>query len=175
MASIADVKLLLTENKFFNTEISEFRSGVIFENETLLGCVVCYETPTALIDGYQKAEELVLTLHSKRLRYIADKAWNFYSIHLSAGAASVTERAAMSKIEEDLAASRKIARAGVESIDDIKMALQPILPIAEKMDLGRIQVEDEIREAVQLPDALKEVIFSSADIRDAVEKLLASK
>jgi outer membrane protein TolC len=68
---------------------------------------------------------VVLSRHTAALRAAGAKAWNVYSVFLIAEQVSSRQRA-IERIEEDYALTRKIARVGVRTPDDLERALLPL-------------------------------------------------
>lgn len=100
-----------------------------FEDPTLLGFLATYDTASELLRDWRQAQDTFLRVHAKRLRRDPLKAWNIYGVLLSEGAPTSDELLLVMSIEEDLSATRKIARAGVSTKSTLLSALAPLLPL----------------------------------------------
>jgi hypothetical protein len=101
------------------------------------------------------------------LRRAGQKAWNTYVVLLASSEADYGASVGLSAIEEDLAGTRKIARAGIADIADLREALLPLLPLQSAPVLEPVDVLAEIRQrATELPARAVDAFLSTAD--DAV-------
>lgn len=116
-------------------------STLIFEDATVLGYLIEFADAGELIRDWRGKEQAFLGTNSAALRRDPTKAWNVYSIFLTSEATSEEIKAHLSNVEEDLAATRKIARAGMQSRADVRRALAPLLAtlrtIPESADTDR--------------------------------------
>ena len=102
---------------------------VSFEDEALMGFGCIFEDPASLLAQWKAVEMSLLRRHAASFRAAGDKAWNVYSILLSAPAGDSVQNRQMSWIEEDLERTRKISGCGLESREDLVHTLLPILPL----------------------------------------------
>lgn len=117
---------------------------ICFENAALVGFLHVFPTAVALLDGWQASQQYALARHAASLRASGAKAWNVYSVFLTSDPASSYTRA-IERLEEDLSHTRKIARAGVQTKEDVERALLPLISIRSKPLLGASHFEDRLR------------------------------
>jgi hypothetical protein len=79
-------------------------------------------------DDWAARQQLVLTRHATVLRGAGAKAWNVYSVFLTADH-SASKRRAIERIEEDFSLTRKIVCAGVRTADDVDNAVLPLTAV----------------------------------------------
>ena len=128
-------------------------SSLVFENSTVIGFVLTYETIGQLINRWKSDGDRIALKHRKELQAARQKAWNVYLVLLSEAEADFNEALVLGQIEEDLKAMRKIARAGVNSIEDVRNALLPLLPFRAAPVLSPIDLPSEIRARASDVDA----------------------
>jgi hypothetical protein len=105
---------------------------ICFENDTVVGFVHVFADADDLHSRWLAAQATALDRHATALRRAGDKAWNVYSIFLTASSAPASIARAIERIEEDFTMTRKIARTGVVTAADVARALLPLLPIQSK-------------------------------------------
>jgi hypothetical protein len=109
---------------------------VVFEDDTLLGFVSVQGSARDILGNWRAKQEDFLRSHATPLRKDAGKAWNVYSVFLAPNACAPEEAAALLEVEEDFVGTRKLARAGIETEDDVSEALYPLLPIENSVALA---------------------------------------
>lgn len=140
------------------------RPALLFEDTTVVGFLLAFENPRDLVKYWAEATDHVVKHHQVGLRRAGRKAWNAYFILLAKSEAGHAELAALSAIEEDLAGTRKIARAGISSVADVEAALLPLLRLQSAPQLEPVDMVAEIRErTTALPRRAVEAFLSSAD------------
>jgi len=135
-----------------------------FEDDTVLGFALAYQTVDDLIRRWKADGDRVAMKHRKSLLAARDKAWNVYLILLAQERASFGQALALGLIEEDLEAMRKITKAGIDTTEDVRTALLPLLPFraAPVLDPIDMQFEIQTRASDVDPQALA-AFLSSAD------------
>ena len=114
---------------------------VRFEDASVLGFAVEFPTIERLLSGWQEAQDRFLRSCAGALRRDRRKAWNVYSIFLTAEHASIEAVRALVSVEENFESTRKIARSGVVTERDIESAMAVLLPmpgIATRVELMTI-------------------------------------
>jgi hypothetical protein len=156
---------VLEEAGFMTGEtIINDRSATVFEDATVLGFLFAYSNPRELADAWSRDGAQAIADHQFGLRRAAQKAWNTYLIFIAADAGNYADVAALSRIEEDLAGTRKIARAGVADIRDLRTALLPLLPLQAAPKLEAVDMASEIRQrATELPSRTVDAFLASVD------------
>jgi hypothetical protein len=100
-----------------------------FENQSVAGFIHAFDTCDTLLHSWQQSQQAVLRRYAAALRPAGVKAWNVYSVFLTAAPGTSAEVFEVEKIEEDFTLTRKIARCNVATGDDLSNALLPLLPI----------------------------------------------
>jgi hypothetical protein len=143
------------------------RQAVAFEDATVLGFVLDYADATSLIEGWGKDIDQAVASNQFGLRRAAQKAWNVYVVLLTSAEADYAQSVALGAIEEDLVGTRKISRAGVNDVSNLRAALLPLLPLQSAPKLEAVDIIAEIRQrTTELPTRAVNAFLSGAD--DAV-------
>jgi hypothetical protein len=137
----------LLQKAEISTQLVEMSRGkaLSFESETVLGFIVAYEDCARLLERWSADMDALVSENQLALRRAHSKAWNTYTVFLAAAAADYAQKVALSKIEEDLAGTRKLARAGIVDFEDLRAALLPLLPIQNAPLLEAVDMSAEIR------------------------------
>jgi len=145
-----------------------------FENAAIIGFVHVFQSADELLTRWEATQQAVLSRHSSSLRAAGNKAWNVYSVFLAEGLATANMRS-VERIEENFALTRKIARAGLRTSDDVERALLPLTAIKAQPLLSDTDFQDRLR--FRLKDVSKDVLaaFLSATSAEDVAKILAEK
>jgi hypothetical protein len=140
------------------------RHALMFEDNTVLGFLLDYEDPSSLIEGWSKDADTAIAAHQFGLRRAAKKAWNAYTVLLTGHEADYPQSVALGTIEENLVGTRKIARAGVVDVTELRIALLPLLPLQSSPKLESVDIIAEIRQrTTELPSRAVEAFLSNAD------------
>jgi len=123
-------------------------TAICFEDDTVMGYVCPFDQPSALLARWRNVEFKFLARFAPRFREAEDKAWNVYSIFLSAGNASPDEAREIRRIDEDLEKTRKVAACGLVGQEDIITALLPILPIQYRPSLEGGDVTERLKKRI---------------------------
>ena len=139
------VEIVLRDAQF-DTWVSTITPSPVtcFENAALMGFVHVFDSARALLDEWEARQKHVLARHAAALRAAGTKAWNVYSLFLTAESAPDQTRA-IERIEEDFELTRKIARESVRTVDDVELALLPLISIRSKPSLGVSNFNDRLR------------------------------
>jgi hypothetical protein len=137
-------------------------SAIAFEGTTVLGFIVVYNDPAHLLDRWGHDAAALIADNQLSLRRAQAKAWNTYMIFLAEAAASKSEqRVALSAIEEDLVGTRKVARVGIRTREDLRAALLPLLPIQNVPRLEAVNMVAEIDlRTTELPERMRQAFLS---------------
>ena len=140
------------------------RHALAFEDNTVLGFLIAYESPSLLIGGWLKDADRAIATHQFALRRAANKAWNAYVVLLTEREADYVQTIALNAIEEDLVGTRKIARAGISDLAELRSALLPLLPFQSAPRLEAVDIAAEIRQrTTELPARAVNAFLSTAD------------
>lgn len=134
----------------------------VFENDSVLGFVLFFEEPGELLANWRSASASVLQSAQFALRRAENKAWNTYLLFLAKNAGDYGQNINLGAIEEDLVGTRKIARAGLATPDDIRLALLPLLPVQNAPQLEAVEMAAEIRlRTTELPAELMDTFLAA--------------
>lgn len=147
---------------------------VCFENAALIGFVHLFSSANDLLTSWQGAQTATLSRHGPALRAAGAKAWNVYSVFLTEELAPTRQRE-VERIEEDFALTRKIARAGVRTQEDLERTLLPLMAVRAHPLPSDTDFEDRLRARLKdvSPDAL--TAFLGTTPADEVARILAEK
>lgn len=156
---------VLTEAGFNTGRLSlSERKALLFEDATVVGFLIAYGNPAELIGAWDKDANRAIADHQFGLRRAGQKAWNVYVVLIAAEAADYVHSAALAAVEEDLSGTRKIARAGVGDIADLRAALLPLLPLQAAPKLEAVDIANEIRQrATELPPRAIDAFLSKIE------------
>ena len=131
------------------------RPVTCFESAAIMGFVHVFESAEALMAGWQTSQKTALARHAASLRGAGTKAWNVYSVFLTADRAPSLARA-IERIEEDFTLTRKIARTSITTAEDVERSLLPLMAIQSQPMLGASNFEDRLRARLKdvPPDAV---------------------
>ena len=165
----SQVEIVLRDAQF-DTWVSTGTSSPVtcFESAALMGFVHVFDSAHALLDEWETRQKHVLARHAAALRAAGAKAWNVYSLFLTAESAPDQTRA-IERIEEDFELTRKIARESVRTVDDVERALLPLISIRSKPSLGASNFNDRLRSRLKdLPqDAVTAFLSDTSGIEVA--------
>jgi hypothetical protein len=117
---------------------------ICFENVASVGFLFVFPTVSELIGSWKAAQQSALARHAASLRASGPKAWNVYSVFLTPE--SLPSRArVVERLEEDFSLTRKIARVGIQTADDLERALLPLISIRSRPLLGAANFETRLR------------------------------
>lgn len=140
MQLLYEVDAILRAAAFRTARPSAVRDTVVFEDDTILGFVAVHAGAEELIARWKDQQDTFLRNHAASLRRDPSKAWNTYSVFLTA--APVDQNAwEMLGIESDVTATRKIVRGGIITAGDVRDALGPILPLVAGRSSGETSVD----------------------------------
>lgn len=147
------------------TTFVETRLGraLAFENATVLGFIVAYDDPGQLLERWRGDAKALLTDNQLGLRRAQEKAWNTYTVFLACTPATDSQLVSLGAVEEDLVGTRKIARAGIRSGEELRTALLPLLPIQNAPRLEAVDMTSEIQlRTTELPKPVVAAFLSLA-------------
>jgi hypothetical protein len=112
-----------------------------FEDDALLG-FICELPLQDILQSWNRRQDAFLTHNATSLRNSALKAWNLYSVFLTADRPNEREQKQLVDIQEDFRATRKIVHAAVETSSDVVRALYPFIPI---QNVAALETTDSVR------------------------------
>jgi hypothetical protein len=134
------------------TVSAESRTVFYFEDSSVYGFVSVLPTVEEIVRSWQNEQDGFLASHSESLRGTPEKAWNAYSVFLTEARSSAETAAMLVAVEENFRASRKIARADLQTIEDVVRALSPLLPIRNLVTLSSEDLLRRLRAALSFLD-----------------------
>lgn len=162
---IADSERILS-GAGYSVHVRELRgrSVLIFESGTVLGFVFGYGAVGELLDNWSEDAKAAIATNQLGLRRAQLKTWNAYTIFLANGGADFAQTVQLGGIEEDLSATRKVARGGVSSVEDLHAALLPLLPLQSAPRLEAVDMSAEVRlRTTELPSRVVQAFLSDAN------------
>jgi len=160
----ASARLLTQANFSAQQVLVAGRAALLFEDATVLGFLIAYDTPSQLLELWARDADTAVATYQFGLRRAGQKAWNTYLVLLASTAADYVHSIRLSAIEEDLTGTRKIARASIADIADVRAALLPLLPLQSAPVLEPVDVVSEIRQrATELPARAVDAFLSTAN------------
>ena len=148
-------------------------SALYFEDSTIMGFASIEENHYAILQNWKRSQDEFLRLNAKSLRSSPVKAWNAYSIFLTAASCSEEEKRELYLIEEDFQGTRKIARSEVLTRDDLTRALYPILAIRNIAPLRMEEPLERLWTKVSLPPKVRDAFLSESSPEELADLLLA--
>jgi hypothetical protein len=147
-----------------------------FENDTVVGFVLHYADAESMLKDWRGRSTEVLTTAQFRLRRLDAKAWNAYLLLLADEPGDYGQTIAIGAIEEDLVGTRKIARAGISAVAEMRSALLALLPIQNTPKLESVDLPAEIRlRTSELPAEVVETFLSGAPESTVLQLLEADQ
>lgn len=117
---------------------------LLFEDISIMGFVHVAASAETIVLDWQSIQDSFLKQNASRFMQDPTKAWNVYSVLLTSEPASSESAAALFSIEEDFRGTRKVARAGVVSREDVIGALAPIIPLRNVLSMGLVDARQRL-------------------------------
>ena len=175
MSLLHDAEAVL-DSAGYETHIAvEPENSLYFEDYSIFGFCVVYETIEALAATWLGNQERFLALHAPSLRRASQKAWNCYSIHLTGAPASGLQVRGLFSIEEDLRSTRKIARVDLSTSSDLSRALYPLLPIQNMIRLRGEAANTDLSVRLRWPTGAIKALIGNGSPNDILDLLLEER
>ena len=134
-----------------------------FEDDTKFGFIFLYSKTASLLESWTNDSDSIIDKFKFQIRNSCEKSWNIYLVFLSLEKASEKERVQLSKIEEDLTGTRKIAQSVVPDEDGLRCGLLSLLEIQNPPVIEPVDIELEIRKrTTELPQKAIDAFFNNA-------------
>lgn len=153
-------------------ETRELVDSFYFEDETIMGIVICFSTAKELLDSWRDRQNEFLKRSAPLIRNSGLKAWNIYTIFLTHEKCPKGKEVAFQAIEENFVGTRKIARIGLVTSNDVKYALLPVLPLQSLAQLREVNIQEELKSRLDLKNATQSTLFGPAGPQELADKLL---
>ena len=156
---------------------ADLYTTVCFEDETVIGFASVFEDVATILDKWHAVETTCLTRFAPRLREARDKAWNVYSIFLTADAGVEGKIGALRRIEENLESTRKIAACGLTERERLINAILPVLPLQYQPRLDRENLGERLRTRIAAiaPSAVHVALDENVPPSEVVAILVGDK
>lgn len=143
-----------------------------FEDDLILGAVFIHSTVSALISGWEGCQDGFLGNNSRALRSAPIKAWNIYTVHLTADRGSPSQVTEAFGIEQDFRGTRKLVRLGLTKRSDVRDALLPLLPLQHRTAVSTTNVTARLVERLSLSSQVIARIVGISDPTTLEQELL---
>lgn len=161
---LADAGFVVRELPSADEPVDASRGALAFEDDTVIGFVLAYDTPAALLRQWRAGSDALIVGQTGLLGAAGQKAWNAYLVLLATEEGGFGEALALGQVEEDLEGMRKIARAGVAGPTAARAALLPLLPFRAAPVLEPVDMQTEIRDrASEVDPEIVRAFLSRAD------------
>jgi hypothetical protein len=141
--------------------------GFDFEDETLYGFVKICPSAEAIVENWQKEQDDFLARYARCIRANPPKAWNAYSVFLTAVDAPSDVKLRLCQIEEDFRGTRKIAKSNLTTVNELTEALYPLLPLANRVQLARTG-SPKLKERLTSLSAIEIEALLKLDLREII-------
>ena len=165
MDIIVEVKSIL-ENEGYSL-YQESENKLVFEDENLCGFVSLHKTIKEIFENWQIIQDEFVKNKTQRLRQDFTKAFNIYSVFLTQERSLSGSKTHIKDIQEDFRSSRKIIGYELNTSEDIRRALFPLLSIQKKSVLDVSNYLQRIKSNLNYPD-----IISDKSIDDIYNKII---
>ena len=166
MRILEESKRVLERHGYFVSPILE--DAFHFEDDALIG-FICELPLRQVLTTWSARQDDFVRQNAAILRKSSLKAWNLYSVFLSADSASPEDRKALISIEEDFHATRKIVQTEITTLTDVTRALYSFIPI---QNLVTFSTDNTIRtlrtRLITLPSAAVDALLDQNKSDDLV-------
>lgn len=145
---------------------------VCFENAAVVGFLHVFASGESLLADWQQIQQATLGRHAASLRSAGTKAWNVYALFLACGSEPALARR-IERIEEDFSMTRKIARADLRTVADLRRTLLPLLPVLSAPEIGGADYRARLRARLSdLPDDAVAAFLGAASASEVARILV---
>lgn len=157
----------------FRTAIGpQTMKAVYFEDATIVGAVFFYDTLSELIETWEANQDKFLGTNSRAIRSDPIKAWNIYTVHLTADRGIARQISDAFNIEQDFRGTRKIVRAGLLKKSDVREALLALLPLQHKTSISSTDISERLRERLKLSSPALAKLIDQSNVEGIEQDLL---
>jgi hypothetical protein len=175
MSSLIDDARSLLEGSGFATFVAAPDApSLTFEDISVLGQVHALDSADAILANWQLLQDTFLRENAERLSRDASKAWNVYTVLLTRDSPVDEAAAQLFAIEDDFRGTRKIARCGVLSRQDVTAALAPILPLQNVLSVGVVDAKVRLAERLRTISPPLESLVGDASVESVVAMLVGN-
>ena len=175
MRLVLDVEEILQESHYSCLTSDSSIDMLLFEDENLLGAVAVFESPEILLAKWVSVQQSFLESNAPHLRRAAEKSWNCYMVLLCPEPIAKELESRLAVIEEDFVSTRKIARCGLSTKEDVRRALLPLLPLQQIVTVGGNMQPDLRSRLTELPSDALAALFGTSSPPEIAAMLLEEK
>jgi hypothetical protein len=175
MRLVLDVEEILREFHYSCLTFGGSTDMLLFEDENLLGAVAVFDSPDILLSNWSSVQQSFLESNAPHLRRAAEKSWNCYMVLLCPEPIAKDLESSLAVIEEDFASTRKIARCGLSTKEDVRRALLPLLPLQQVVTVGDDMQPDLQSRLTELPPDALAALFGNSSPSEIAAMLLEEK
>jgi hypothetical protein len=146
-----------------------------FEDISVLGQVHVLDSAETILANWQLLQDTFLRDNADRLSRDASKAWNVYTVLLTSDSPNAEVSARLFSIEDDFRGTRKIARTGVVSRQDVTTALAPILPLQNVLSVGVIDAKQRLAERLRTINPALESLVTDKSVESIAASLVGNE
>lgn len=172
---IDDARSVLEASGFATVSAAPDTNSLVFEDISVLGQVHALESAADILANWQLLQDTFLTDSAERLSRDASKAWNVYTVLLTSDSAPADTEAKLFSIEDDFRGTRKIARCGVLSKQDVIAALAPVLPLQNLLSVGVIDAKQRLAERLRTINPAMENLVRGASAESIATLLVGNE
>lgn len=166
MRILDEAKRLLERHGYFASVTGQ--DMILFEDDSLIG-FVCEGPLQQLLSTWGARQDEFVRKNAGPLRTSSTKAWNLYSVFLSADVPTPDDKKAITNIEEDFHATRKIVQTEVATLSDVTRALYSFIPIQNLVSLSTDNTLRTLRARLSsVPNAAVEALLDQSKSDDFV-------
>ena len=154
MEIIIEVKSILENEGYSLYQDSE--NIIIFEDESLCGFVSYHTTIKEILEQWQSIQDKFIKNKTFHLRQDFLKAFNIYSVFLTTEGNIINYKNLIINIQENFRSSRKIIGYGINTNEDVRRTLFPLLSIQKKSVLDVSDYLLRIKSNLNVPDIISE-------------------
>jgi hypothetical protein len=175
MSKILDDARTILESVGFATFLARPDASYFdFEDISVIGRLHVLESADQILTTWQTIQDRFLIENAGVLGRDVTKAWNLYTVLLTGDSTGSDVDGRLSSIEDDFRGTRKIARGGIISREDVVGALSPILPLRNIVPVDLADSKDRmLGRLASVAPALRNLATSTAE--SIVEALLESE
>lgn len=176
MNLLQEVRRTLQLNGYRVAAARDAVDQIQFEDDSLMGFVWEARTGAAIVANWRQKQDDFLRRNASKLRSSEFKSWNIYGVFLTVEGVSSIESTELKEIEEDFRATRKIARAGIETSSQLLNALYPFIPIQRLVPFDAENPSERLKEKLdKLPrNAVQALFDQTADNQELWAKFVDS-
>ena len=146
MNLLLEARTILENAGYVTLSSSAARDTFHFEDDSLIGSVTEHRSVQCLLDNWEKVQDTFLTQHAGQLRVDPAKAWNIYTVHMTRESVTPDLASRLFDVEEDFRGTRKVARCGIRTKEELRLAMLPLLLIQSHVALTKADLTERLRE-----------------------------